>query len=140
MKKKTAQVKAYIAGFLDGEGCISITKAKKKRSINYTYVLNIVFAQKNPKILKWIQKYYGGRLHKVKKYTQYQLWHLRLGQAESFVLLQDVEAHCIVKKQHVYLGLYFKKIKKEQPSDKLELWEQCKQKMHELNKAKVFLG
>ena len=43
--------KAMVAGFCDGDGCISITKVMRRRSDNYSYTGSVIFSQsRNDKI------------------------------------------------------------------------------------------
>jgi len=45
----TKAEKAYIAGFFDGEGCVSMTNAHPR----------LIFSQRDPTVLKWIQEKLG---------------------------------------------------------------------------------
>ncbi len=50
--------KAYVAGFFDGEGCCSI-------SANCS--VKVVIAQKDPAVLEWMSKEYGGVIYPTSK-------------------------------------------------------------------------
>jgi len=51
---------AYIAGFFDGEGCVSIARLTDIRRVKP----RITIVQKDPTTLRWIQVRLGGNLHK----------------------------------------------------------------------------
>lgn len=55
----------YLAGFFDGEGCISILKRKRKDRIVYFTAVQI--GQKDARILDWVATYYGGNVYTVKR-------------------------------------------------------------------------
>ena len=48
---------AYLAGFLDGEGCITLVRMKPKR-----YILRVNFTHTNKEILVWMKALFGGYL------------------------------------------------------------------------------
>jgi hypothetical protein len=54
---------AYIAGFMDGEGCYTIAR-KKRPNGNYSYMVYVACGQKatpeNITTIKWIQSLFGG--------------------------------------------------------------------------------
>jgi hypothetical protein len=57
-----------IAGFMDGDGCIGIYRVKRRRSASWHYVLALILSQSRydkAKILRFIQKKYGGSLHRI---------------------------------------------------------------------------
>lgn len=49
---------AYAAGIIDGEGCMSIDRHKRKHI--YTYGLSIQVSMKNPAVPKWLNSNFGG--------------------------------------------------------------------------------
>lgn len=55
-----------MAGFFDGEGCITITKRTRKHW-NIEHSLRISIGQKDGKTLDWIVENFGGKIHKVKR-------------------------------------------------------------------------
>ncbi|MCD6399267.1 LAGLIDADG family homing endonuclease, partial [candidate division WOR-3 bacterium] len=60
---------SYLAGLLDGEGWLGITKVKSryKRGSGYTYKARIVIANCNLSLLEEIKKEFGGYIAKTKK-------------------------------------------------------------------------
>lgn len=93
--------KAYIAGFLDGEGSVGIYKSRR------TFVLAVSFAQKNPAILLWIQSIYGGTLVSQKpEHSGFAaadiVFQLRYtSRSDVIVLLRSLRPYIRVKKDQV---------------------------------------
>jgi hypothetical protein len=70
MNKLTEFEKAYIAGFFDGEGCISISKYQGKNNRTPVYFLQVVIVQKGIDTLLELQQSTGiGSLHDRAKYS-----------------------------------------------------------------------
>lgn len=61
---------AYIAGFFDGEGCVTSRKQPKQK---YHYV-KVNISQKDPAILLWIQEFYGGRIRAQHRKRPDRVW------------------------------------------------------------------
>ena len=67
------EISSYMAGFFDGEGCITITKRIRENwSIEYT--LRISIGQKDGSVLDWIVDNFGGKIHKVKRDNSF-MWY-----------------------------------------------------------------
>lgn len=58
MKKLTDIQKAYIAGFIDGEGCITVCR-RMKPSGNYSYQVRVIITNTDLKIIRWFKKVTG---------------------------------------------------------------------------------
>jgi len=115
---KDETIKAMVAGFCDGDGCVSITKVKKRKSSRYNYTVTVIFAQsRNDKIriLYSIQHYYGGFIFGYERTKlQSRSAQLRIGIQQSEILLKDM--------------LPFMKVRKKQALNALELIELKKNK------------
>lgn len=51
---------AYAAGFVDGEGCISVSRSFSTRSGRYQYGVQVVVANRDRGVLDWMQGIWGG--------------------------------------------------------------------------------
>jgi hypothetical protein len=51
---------AYAAGFVDGEGCISVARGFSTRSGRYRYGVQIVVANRDRGVLDWMKSTWGG--------------------------------------------------------------------------------
>jgi hypothetical protein len=74
MNTLTETEKAYIAGFVDGEGCISIARQKKFRSISLSYSLVFTITQADKTVLEYICSILGiGKIYWNGSSKSYQL-------------------------------------------------------------------
>lgn len=109
--------KAYIAGFIDGEGCIHIRKYKQGNG-NIRYEARLNACQQNPAPLKFIQKLYGGSVHSRnsafhQKRGDKPISQYSIGQATSINIIKDIFPYLIVKKKHAKVALIFHRFLKE---------------------------
>ncbi|HEY4914769.1 MAG TPA: hypothetical protein VIJ91_12725 [Candidatus Dormibacteraeota bacterium] len=51
---------AYAAGFVDGEGCISVSRSFEPRRGRYQYGVQVVVANGDRRPLDWLQQIWGG--------------------------------------------------------------------------------
>ncbi len=93
---------AYIAGFLDGEGTISLNKGhtydERRRT---TYHLRVRVVNTFPGIIEWIaQKVGHGNVHTRKRYlaTHKQAWEWSLSGSRAVRLLEQLYPYLKVKK------------------------------------------
>jgi hypothetical protein len=112
---------AYIAGFLDGEGYITIRRANRGTARNPSYRLVIGFTNTYLPVLEWIKSVVGAgcintkpRKDKEKHSPAFELTiHQREVQRQ---LLTEVLKFAIIKRHQIALGLAFLdlgKVKKE---------------------------
>ena len=110
--------KAAIAGFCDGDGCISIVKYKRRRSSNYTYVGQVIFSQSRNdkiKILRSIQYHFGGVIMGTKRTRlKTKAAQLRMSFWQSYNLLCECCEYLIVRKNQAltFFELFEEKINK----------------------------
>ena len=101
----------YVAGFLDGEGCISIRRAVKNGSDTYTVFCSI--SNTNIDILKELNRKYGGRLHidgrKPGRFAPCGNWCLMGAEAVRF--MKKIVKHTIIKKKQINVAFDFWKHK-----------------------------
>lgn len=110
MSKSTA---AYLAGFIDGEGTITITRSWSKKSKCDFYRVYLTVANTNKEIIDWLYKSYGGWIR-----TNYQeherwktiyRWHIyRQNDLESF--LKSILPYLRLKKRQAEIVLIFMKL------------------------------
>lgn len=89
----------YLAGFVDGEGCISISS----RQTGVPYI-RLRIANTNLEVVKKIQKQYGGSFYKVKKRKgskQVYSWEVSTNLAIN--LIRQLEPYLIVKRYQAQL-------------------------------------
>lgn len=98
---------AYVAGFMDGEGCIRIDKSfPVRRSVHHKLVVTI--GNNENEILWLLQKQYGGNIHRRcgKKYgNTYYMWDVRGEPATK--LLEEILPYLHIKLEQAEKALEF---------------------------------
>lgn len=105
---------AYIAGFLDGEGNITILRRNQYNGYR-SYGLHVGFTNLDVRPLLAIQDVYGGHLfEKKRKSTKHrQAFELRVCQKAAVEkLLKEVLPHLLIKREQAELGIAFLKLGK----------------------------
>ncbi len=111
---------AYIAGIMDGEGCISIHRKKNVRGTSPTFALFVNVTNTERKLLEWIQAKVGAGVitPKPKSNSNWKLCHqlvFRTEEIESF--LKAVLPYMIVRETQAKLMLEFLTIEWKQTGD-----------------------
>lgn len=124
--------KAYIAGFMDGEGSISLGKDYPrvnghKTKIQYNLVVSM--CNTNKEIVEWFKQELGGSITirkwtKGKNHKQAYQWNLKSNQAIDF--LKEILSYLKIKKQQAELAIEFQKHKREIVNQKLWIKSQIK--------------
>jgi hypothetical protein len=93
---------SYLAGFFDGEGCISILKYSKDISKwNPSYFLQAQIGQKYGSTLDWVKENFGGNVYKKRDQT----WIVTNNKAYEFIKL--LEPYLKYKKPQAQLAIKF---------------------------------
>ncbi len=105
-------IKEYVAGFFDGDGCIDVRMGRKRGG-----GLRIIFSQsKNetiPEVLTFIQKYYGGKITSRDRSSQKgrendrKEYNLCITAWESKPLLLDLAKYTILKQPQCEKAILF---------------------------------
>jgi len=131
-----AKNNGYLAGILDGEGCISIYISKRwdKRQNKFGFrpVLEISIYQADKRLTDWLQFHYGGKCyeHTMKNSTRpgYQWIAPRGKDRELFVL--EMMPYLILKKEQALLALEYLRL----PST----GDRCKERFDLARKCSTF--
>ena len=104
----------YIAGFVDGEGCITLTKRIKRRKNGRDYVEYqpvMVVSNTNKQILEEIKRQISGSIvtHNTKALHK-KSYALRLANRQCYKAMNALKDYLIVKKPQALLILKFKEI------------------------------
>jgi len=106
-KKFSSLEQAYIAGLVDGEGCINIYRINTKKVPKWILSISIYNCDFN--ILNWLYKRRGGYLQKrgkrKKKWKQNYAWKISANDAMEF--LQDIKKYLRIKKRQAELAIKF---------------------------------
>ncbi len=128
---------AYLAGIIDGEGCLSIGAGRRQKwgVINYNSIVSV--ANTDIRLIKWLHRNFGGRFFDGKQQRpnnkKHYIWRL-LKRKDIEVLLLAVLPYLIVKREQAIVLLDLVRLPStENPAKRQELWE----KMAVLNKRGV---
>lgn len=91
----------YLAGFFDGEGCISMNK-------NFYHQLQIQITNTNIEILKKYKEIYGGNIREMKKYglTKKNIYQW-IDSSNVILFLKNISSFVIIKRNQVLLSIDF---------------------------------
>lgn len=86
---------AYIAGIVDGEGCLTVSKRMPAKGKSYSYRPEaiIVQAPRGKALIDWLQPRIGGAVHLTKSGT----YALRLAARDTERLVRLIEPYSVVK-------------------------------------------
>ena len=106
--------KAWMAGFVDGEGCLTITKQIRKDRISPTYRVLVEVFNTDPQILEIFPKQYGGKIQIYRerrrnrcgvKWKDSNCWYCPISSVRQFLL--DILPYLKLKRKHAGLLLQF---------------------------------
>jgi hypothetical protein len=127
MSTSSAQL-GYIAGFLDGEGHITIRRCNATRSITPSYQPVVGFTNRDLRPLQLIHQLFGGKIYqKARKLPQHRpAFELTIfRRAETKALLEALLPHLIMKREQADLALRLLslgKIRKEMVQARGKTW------------------
>lgn len=110
--------KAYLAGILDGDGCICISPKRRSKGdkvyiVNYLYVF---ISNSNPKLMEWLKSIGGSVVElkpgagALKRTGPVFSWSISARQAGQF--LTQVVPYLIIKKEQAEAAIYFQSLRK----------------------------
>lgn len=104
----------YIAGFVDGEGCISIrVVARARRAVNKAATIFLSIVNTNKAVLEDIQKFLEcGTLRLLRQEAQYRenekaVWQYNVFGGSAFLVIQKLLPFLRIKKRQAELALEF---------------------------------
>jgi hypothetical protein len=101
LKTEGEDILSYIAGFFDGEGCITITK--KNTASNISYFLHCQISQKVRAVLDFLQLNLGGKVIEDSHLCFH--WYMYSYKAREF--LDKIKKYLIIKKLQAELAIEF---------------------------------
>jgi len=126
---------AYLSGLFDGEGCITIRRAKDRSARRgLTYSLLVDASQKKPEVLREFEKRWGGSILKGQRCMRWQVYSERAATA-----LIEMLPHLIVKKAEARVAIDFQMRKREGPAKSIsdELFGSYEKAYLELRRLKA---
>jgi hypothetical protein len=98
----------YVAGFLDGEGCIRISPRKVGAKRQTYFQLFVCIVNTNLVVLDRIREQYGGFIKQAKRSgNRKPCWEYIAHSRIAYNLLTSVGPHLIVKREQYELGMAF---------------------------------
>ena len=133
---------AYVAGLVDGEGCITIEVARKRFFYPRLYM---GMSAKALPILELIHKEYGGTLrqHRAETLRWSAAWMLSIVGVPVIPLLEAIQPHLILKAEQCSIALNLAMLTRDrQAFEKGSIWDEgfmaladsLKQQIHQLNR------
>lgn len=119
---------AYIAGFLDGEGCIRIKEANQGGNSFYIWV---AITNSYKPTLDYVQSVFGGQVRKAEVKTNKTIYHFLITSAEAVDMLKTCLGFIREKRPQAEFAIFFHE-KKGIMTPKEKRW--AYRKMKELKK------
>lgn len=106
--KQTKEIKlAYAAGFLDGEGCIRISKRNPRNGRSTSYNLLVSIAQKDGNIMDWLFGNFGGMVYLKNKNKDNWIYEWRVTEVKAYNFLKELLPFIKYKKKQAELAIQF---------------------------------
>jgi LAGLIDADG endonuclease len=121
----------YLAGIIDGEGCITIGAGKKETCINYNALLLV--QNTSEKLIDYLQSTFGGQKYLSKKETSTTrtAWMWRITKkAHIEQILLAVLPYLIIKREQAKILLNYVRLERTAPT---ELRKQAYEALRKLN-------
>lgn len=100
----------YLAGIIDGEGCVYISKYKRKGKQNYYYLMSVTISGTSRELILWIYSTFGGWFckdsHQPRKNRAIS-FKVQWGNNKASDLLKLVLPYLKLKRPEAELAIYF---------------------------------
>ena len=139
----TETEKAYLAGFLDADGCINVSCHTAPGSATPTHYLQVTIVQANrPFLQRWCEMTGWGRVYKVppNELTKKQVYQWIINGKKAEVFLSLILPYLDIKTEDARIALMFRKTKHGRaggritPDNIIKLREQYKNMLHEVKR------
>jgi hypothetical protein len=107
--------KALLAGLIDGEGCIAITRYKPKNGVSWSYNLVVVISMTDENIIRiWHEKTGIGSVacqrRSGNKRMYRDIWQWQIHKYEAISLLSAIGNRLVVKQDQAGVAIEFSKL------------------------------
>lgn len=99
---------AYLAGMIDGEGCITIIKDAHKRATGPRYRLRLYVTNISSPLMDWLSATFGGRVHSRKADSGKVVYHWCAADSAVETILRLALPYLKVKGEQARLALEFR--------------------------------
>ncbi len=108
----TTEEISYLAGVVDSDGCIAISKmkgnySKSQRIANPRYVLNLIVTNTSEDLMNWLTERFHGRIKPRKRYSEKHktTWNWTLDHGKALHTLRMIKPYLIVKGEQAKVGI-----------------------------------
>lgn len=128
----------YLAGLIDSDGCICISKYKKNANGHPGYIVTVSVTNTKDKLMKYLVAHYGGRYFTQWRHSDERAHNKRLiytwrvsGRNNREHVLLGIIPHLVLKREQGLLALKFSRLDgKQNPPLREELMLACKALNH----------
>ena len=116
--------KSYIAGFFDGEGCISIYRLTNKKAswAKYRYDLQVFMYNNDENVIRWIHEKMGFGKVRIQKRPQGKEWKpnyfVRFTSKMAKAFLEEIFEYLKVKQERARLAIDFQEFRSSRKTQK----------------------
>jgi hypothetical protein len=119
---------SYLAGIVDGEGCLTIGAGKKGTCTNYNSIMLVQNTSKQ--LIDWLQTNFGGKVYLSKKETEKTkaawMWRI-LKKKDIEILLLAILPYLVVKREQAKILLNFVRLPREANNElRASHWQQLR--------------
>lgn len=118
----------YLAGIIDGEGCITVGAGQRETCVNYNPILAVQNTSKA--LIDWLQSKFGGQVYLSKKQTKKNkpAWTWRFTKKKDIeLILLAVLPYLIVKREQAKILLNFVRLERAAPTElRVQAYEQLR--------------
>lgn len=120
---------AYLAGIIDGEGNISVSRCLRKTRDSYLYSVRLVVTNTRPDLIEWIRGRFGGRVQvkspPTARHRAAYRWTVDGRRARP--ILTQVYPYLVLKSHQARIALAYLNLRGlHVPTVRAELWEQMR--------------
>lgn len=135
---------AYLAGIMDSDGCISISKWPGNGNRSDRYVLELTVVNTSLRLMEWLVEKFGSRYKSRRKVSEKhkETYDWKYTNNNAAELLEQILPYLVAKERQARIGIEFVKGNTHKPSgqgaklhtDEVARRESCKKRMQELNR------
>jgi hypothetical protein len=112
----------YLAGLIDGEGYIGITKAfDPKKSKNYSHSIRVVITNSDPRLISWLMSIGGRQSAKGRKDNWKQAWNWQITSKNAYAFLKLIRPYVKLKGQQADICIALQDLKRIEGHPKFSL-------------------
>lgn len=105
----------WLAGFIDGDGCVYISKKRNKNRIGFQLTLRVEIAQSNKKVLEAIKSDigFGSNIWNKQRSNKWKdAYALKFSSNQALEILEKIYPYLRVKKEQVKYAIKFQRLVK----------------------------